>query len=646
MPENVGAAILSKIERIFLRDGDGVDGDPAQPNRFLAFHVPAMPYDPELLELVNGGEGGPTAEAVSQQRAFAELVNMVPEPRALYSTSGEATWESYERMLDHGQLARSALSAAEQAELGEADALLYAEDGSLSATYESYLELQRLWEMADERVRNLKLGIATSDDAAYRESQQAELTAAEAALERAEREWVARGRRFEIEAAIATKIRLGSRALHERWGEREQRFDEGMRDDPDFGSFYRTGFAPEGIVDDDNAWSAITIDTSEIGGLVAAARSEVRRAADGWSPDADANQTNVEIERISMRALKLDVTRPWFDPSLFESRFWRLPTHMPPASDGASPPTGSLPAYVTGLVLVKDIDITLKPSSAANDRLVRHVTQGKIGLIGPFAVRSRAVAGQPTAKLSVRALDVGRMVRDGNDGDARFRAAIQSGAISNASIQAIRVQKARSTVTPARVVDRRSGSRVSVAARPAAVVSRSARRVVKVQSRASNAKPAVRVRDHRTSANRNVTVRDHRTNAPRTVKVRDHRSLPTRSVNVRDHRASPSRTVKVRDHRTGTTKIVRRHVSKPQVVDRRGSAGRLAPTVVRTPGRPVHAIPIKRRVPAPRPPVIREPSLPPTTRPDATPDRTMFVVAFVCARTPKSPAPDPSLEWA
>jgi hypothetical protein len=636
MPENVGAAILSKIERIFLRDGDGADSDAAQPSRFLAFHVPAMPYDPELLELVNGGGGALTAEAVSQQRAFAELVNMVPAPRALFSTDGAVTWESYGRMLDHGQLARSALSAAEQAELAQADALLYAEDGSLSATYDSYLELQRLWETADERVRNLKLGVATSDDAAYRESQQAELAAAEAALERAEQEWVARGRRFEIEAAIATKIRLGSRALHERWGEREQRFDDGMRDDPDFGSFWRTGFAPEGIVDDDNAWSSITIDTSEISGLVDAARSEVRRAAEGWSPDADANQTNVEVERISMRALKLDVTRPWFDPSLFESGFWRLPGHMPPASDGASPPTGSLPAYVTGLVLVKDIDITLKPSSAANDRLVRHVTQGKIGLIGPFAVRSQAIAGQPTAKLSVRALDVGRMVRDGNDGDARFRAAIQSGAISNASIQAIKVQKARATVAPARVVDRRSGSRVAVAAQPAAVVSRSARRVVKVQSRASTAKPAVRVHDHRTST-------------PRTVKVRDHRSLPTRSVKVRDHRSSPSRTVKARDHRTGTGRIVRRRVAKPRVDDRRGSAGRLAPTIVRTPGRPIHAIPVKRRVPAPRPPVIREPSLPPTTRPDTPPDKaaekTMFVVAFLCTRTPKSPAPDLSLEW-
>jgi hypothetical protein len=47
--------------------------------------------------------------------------------------------------------------------------------------------------------------------------------------------------------------------------------------------------------------------------------------------------------------------------------------------------------------------------------------------------------------------------------------------------------------------------------------------------------------------------------------------------------------------------------------------------------------------------VIREPSLPPTTRPDTPPDKaaekTMFVVAFLCTRTPKSPAPDLSLEW-
>lgn len=607
MPENVGAAILSKIERIFLREGDeGGDGS-AAPDRFVAFHVPAMPYDPKLLQLVNGADGAPTVESSRQQRAFAELVNMVPAPAALYRSDGALAWESYGAILTHGRLARSALSEAEQAELAAADALLYAADGNLSAAYETYLELQRRWETRDEEVRNLRLGIAASDDPAYREAQAAALAEAEEAREQALAEWVGRGRRFEIEAAIATKIRLGARALHDHWQEREQRFEEGMRADPDFGDFWRTGFAPQGVVDDDAAWSPITIDRSEISGLVAAARDEVRRAAEGWSPDADANQTNVEIERITMRALKLDVTRPWFDPSLFASRFWRLPAHMPPVSDGATPPAGSLPAYVASLVLVKDIDITLKPASAANDRLVRHVQAGRIGLIGPFAVRAQRAAGTPTTAVRVRALDVGRMVEDGNDGDAQFRAAIDAGRLSNASLEALRARRTRPVAARPRVVDHRS---------PAAT-------------------PAVRVRDHRTAAR------------PRVV-VRDHRTQPEPAVRVRDHRTSARPRVVVRDHRTAAAPLVRRRVvAEPGTVGRRPPVVRVTPGIV-TAERPTHVVRVRRGVPAPRPPV-REPSVPPTTRPggggNGAEDDTVFVVAFLCARTPRSPDPDESLVW-
>jgi hypothetical protein len=63
------------------------------------------------------------------------------------------------------------------------------------------------------------------------------------------------------------------------------------------------------------------------------------------------------VESLSFERLVLVILRPWYDPSIFGLRFWRLDGD--PISDGGDPPQGRMPGVATKLVLVRDFKLKL-----------------------------------------------------------------------------------------------------------------------------------------------------------------------------------------------------------------------------------------------------------------------------------------------
>lgn len=427
MPQNVGAAILAKVERVLAADA----GD----ERFVAFHMPAIPYGDDELALVNTTDPARVRDSAAQQHTFARLTNLVPEDRALFGSDGAVLWDPYGTLVAAAMPARGRTDPAEAGRFDAARAVLFDADGQPSEAYIRYAELQREVVAAEEAVRNTELAIEASDDAAYREEMQGSLEATRAALASASQRWLVEGQRLVIEEALATLERAARSAPETLWRRRREAFDAGLRSDPDFGDYWRTGFEPANIVSRDEAWSRISIDPSEINGLVARARREVREAAESWAVGRSGSSTDVEIESLSMRAARVRLVRSWFDPEMFAMRDWRLPPHHEPASDGGRPVRGALPAVAVDLLLVKDIDIRLKAQSNTNTRFLADLKLGKINLIGPFAVRQPPGTGVTTPpRLMSRGLDLTRLSARGVDGDARLREAVNARRLSNATM--------------------------------------------------------------------------------------------------------------------------------------------------------------------------------------------------------------------
>jgi hypothetical protein len=113
----------------------------------------------------------------------------------------------------------------------------------------------------------------------------------------------------------------------------------------------------------------------------------------------DAVRANGEIQELSMEIARVDVERPWFHRELFASRFWKpkLPDQLP-LSDGSEPlPQGTLPGYVIGLILVRNISLTWKTAaSGASDT-------SPIYVLGNFALEAE-VLNQATQPQIIRPL--------------------------------------------------------------------------------------------------------------------------------------------------------------------------------------------------------------------------------------------------
>jgi hypothetical protein len=142
-----------------------------------------------------------------------------------------------------------------------------------------------------------------------------------------------------------------------RFGERRAALSTALRTAVDLGGarFFETGFEPLVDIEDTASWTPVALDASAITERSATLSPPMRErlAQSGMLADVAA----VALTSARVEICVLTVIRPWFDRSLFEAVDWDLGGE--PLSDGADPPKGRLPAYIEGLVLARDFRIQL-----------------------------------------------------------------------------------------------------------------------------------------------------------------------------------------------------------------------------------------------------------------------------------------------
>ncbi|WP_298440903.1 LysM peptidoglycan-binding domain-containing protein [Gordonia sp. (in: high G+C Gram-positive bacteria)] len=339
--------LAGKLGQVFADDGT-YQAYPLSPIGLRAEHLRSLVTDPL------GAGIGPHAE-------FSTLVNSIPAGPVWNSTEQGSLWDVYGDVLTRAELIEDGWDPSEKAKYDAAFGLLYenSEDGipRPTATALEYERYRDRYLAATTEYNNRRGEAELSDDADVKDRWARDEPTLRAEIEAAGAAWSGAGRRAAVDQARQTIRDIGSTLPAAVWAGARTLFDpaipeiffrtttEGLR-------YLPTGYIPSDAVD--TAWARMTVTADELCRLAASAPEALRSRLGG--------STTTPVKLVTFEYSYLTVNRPWFTPQLFASTSWRFPAGVERLSDGGSPPTGRCTAYVTGLVLARNITVQQGPA--------------------------------------------------------------------------------------------------------------------------------------------------------------------------------------------------------------------------------------------------------------------------------------------
>ncbi len=298
----------------------------------------------------------PLGAGATAHAQFALLVNELPDG-PLWQPDGQRwLWDVYGDVLRTAILKESPLSPEQQRRYDDAFAVLYVAGpddvpGPTPAVvaYERYRDA---FLAASMEYNNRKGEAEISADTAVKEAWARDEPSVKATLDKAALSWTTLGHRLAVEAARRALNDLSSNSPQAVWSGFLKLYDPSL---PEI--FLRTSldgmlYAPTTYVPTDVAdvpWPSITVTADDLRAYADKAPAELKERL-GGSDDAG-------VERVTFEYSYVTVNRSWFTPQLFNSQAWRFPDPGHVLSDGGSPPKGECTAYVTGLVLARNITV-------------------------------------------------------------------------------------------------------------------------------------------------------------------------------------------------------------------------------------------------------------------------------------------------
>ncbi|NES85584.1 MAG: hypothetical protein F6K10_31565, partial [Moorea sp. SIO2B7] len=213
-------------------------------------------------------------------------------------------------------------------------------------------------------------------------------------VETARKKWITKGYKNQVDKALAFIEQIGKRNPQLLWEKWIEKFEISKLTDLENKDFYWTYFYPPSFdkLGAQEYWQQLSLDfreleTSDFGKTVA---TEELCSSDE-SP-TDPLKVNLLISQLTVELIQVQVVRPWMSSSIFDSRFWQWSDQREPLSDGDESPKGSLPAYVTSLVVARNLNIELVDSEQ-NAAVMQDIEAGKPVYWGPFSLKNAILSG-------------------------------------------------------------------------------------------------------------------------------------------------------------------------------------------------------------------------------------------------------------
>lgn len=367
-PEAIGGALAARLESL-LGTSRYRDTLPAG-SSFLALVIPGMSVTAEELSFEPGGAGALKAEA-----DFARKVNLIPAISAggnRWQTDNRLVWNEYKAVLTQAKVADHAPTPAERRRYTEARQFL---DGAQSG-YDRYRQLH------DDlllKFRERKLDAEFGGDKAVLARWQAQESVRYHRVVAAHRDWVVKGNKSQVEEAHAIIAQLTSRAPLLAWRVWADQFETYKRTAFDQ-TFWLSHLNPAEVHDGQVGmnWTQFELQAAEI------------EAAQGQEEAAG----KPPILALSVELARARVVRPWMDPALFHSRFWKL-DYGEALSDGGRPPRGRLVAYITAVIFARNLCAHLVDAADARALLASaREADGNAPSLGCFSLEGAKVDHQ------------------------------------------------------------------------------------------------------------------------------------------------------------------------------------------------------------------------------------------------------------
>jgi hypothetical protein len=364
------------------------------PDTFLSFPaLSPLSFPPERLQFGKSGAG--TAEDLAEQTEFALTANQIPRGVLAPFEQAEYLWNVYGEVLKTAQLATGVLGEEEKAHLARTLGFLYETtpdgmkvDGPALRTYRQYRDANF---EAQEEYKNQQLTAEASDDPVmknrWRDEDEPRLRAE---VKRLADEWLTHGFKAEVEAALQAEQAYAARAPSVAWSTWRSSYMEDLdhATDANLMESAVTSYSPYDVFDME--WPRFMLSRSEIERLIRDAPAELKKI---FLSDAAVST----IESLSFQYRSVAVTRPWFHSAVFKSRFWRLPPAADQLSEGTEAANGRCPAYISGLVFARNIEIKFKQPVA-----------GATPITGQTLLRLQAATVNPQIAMLVRRVDDAR----------------------------------------------------------------------------------------------------------------------------------------------------------------------------------------------------------------------------------------------
>ena len=438
MDQLVQLALMTRCRKVF-----------EEPKTFLSFPMTPSSFPQDRLKFAVDGSSTPAL--LRAAREFAQLANSVPRGTLFQPDAEEFLWEVYGDVLGRARVASGALTPEQQQQRASAMALLYVPtpDGlrQESPQVKAFKQYREIWFKANQDLRDKESSATSSNDAAtLKQWHEVDEPALRAAIAQAETDWLGLGFKAEVEAAQRTLDMFARNAPLVQWADWKKSYnpDIDVLTDPENMRFAITGFTPNNIFEQGD-WNKMSLDRGQIAALAEEAPAELKRM---FQPLPTASP----IESVSFEYRSVGVVRPWFDSAVFRARFWRM-DNDPPLSDGATPPQGRCPNYITAIVFARNVMVTSRAAPGASKEKPRLIFSDKMVVstiagakvrpgtiktavvpakVRPGPVAKRAPPVKPTvAQKQLNAAALARLSRDSfqsisHQGPAAAHAAMQA----------------------------------------------------------------------------------------------------------------------------------------------------------------------------------------------------------------------------
>ena len=352
------AAIYQKVRRIYEDEASG---------KFLCLPDATQVLSPEVLKClafmdsfssVNDSSDEAVMAFERNENTLFDFSHRMNSPIRGITTrveEGELLWDIYDSILNNAILAKGKVDSAMEKEYRRASGILF-KDGELrnpSDEYETYRTYRDQYFKAIEECDSINNSISFSSGNEAKELQQ-ELELAKTRLSDIQQDWNLHGFKEIVEEALTIFENSLVDNPYSFWQELKKNFnpDLDLHARADRGYYATTYIFPTTFAEEQ--WDSIRISGDELEKLYDDAPEVIQSLCNDGE-----DFTGISSIQLEYRSVRVE--RPWFNPSIFKSRLWRLPDELNgKISYGSDSLIGRFPAYISALLLLRNIQITFK----------------------------------------------------------------------------------------------------------------------------------------------------------------------------------------------------------------------------------------------------------------------------------------------